>query len=190
MYEPAKVWEKDPSAPADTNARMKSALGRIKLKLIMFPAMTHQVYDGSREQRRQVRNFSSQLIGNYVRAAQLSDTLDGPAVIIADDAADEVRLLKYFARHYVIGLPALHAQQYGQKRIVRDLFSTFLNEGKAANLKLFPARLRYIWEDNGQDKPARLAADCIASLTENEAYQLHHRLMGTDSGIILDPIVR
>lgn len=185
-----KAWEKDPNAPADTAARMKGALGRIKLKLVMFPAMTHEVYDGSREQRRQVRNFSSQLIGNYVRAAQLNEKLDGPAVLITPDAADEVRLLKYFARHYVIGLPALHAQQYGQRRIVRELFSIFLAEGKAGNLKLFPARLRYIWEGDTSERPARLAADCIACLTENEAYQLHHRLMGTDSGIILDPIVR
>ncbi len=184
------VWEKDPSVPADARARMDKALERIKRKLRMFPAVTQEVYDGAREQRRQVRNFCSTLIGNYVRAARLNDTLSGPAVIIETDAADEVRLLKYFARHYVIGLPALHAQQYGQKRIIRDLFEIFLKEGKADNLKLFPSRLRYIWEDNSDDKPARLAADCVASLTENEAYQLHHRLTGTNSGLVLDPIVR
>ncbi len=184
-----KVWEKDPNAPADATARMNKALSRIKRKLTFFPAVTQEVYDGSREQRRQLRNFGSELIGNYVRAARLTEDATGPAVIIAEHALDEVRLLKYFARHYVIGLPALHAQQYGQKRIIRDLFAIFLSEGKARNFKLFPARLRYIWEDNA-DKPARLAADCVASLTENEAYQLHHRFTGTNSGLVLDPIVR
>ena len=156
----------------------------------MFPRVTDEVYNGARAQRRQLRNFTSTLIGGYVRAATLAENLDGEAVIIDPDASDEVRLLKYFARHYVIGLPALHAQQYGQKRIVRDLFSIFLTEGKAGNVGLFPARLQYIWEDNADDKPARLAADCVASLTENEAYQLHRRLTGSESGLILDPIVR
>lgn len=185
-----KVWKKDPDAPADVQARTRDALARIQRKLKIFPTITQEVYDGSREQRRQLRNFTSQLIGPYVRAARLSDPdAGGPNVIIDDDAADEVRLLKYFARRYVIGLPALHAQQHGQRRLVRDLFEIFLKEGKAGNFKLFPARLRYIWEDNA-DPPARLAADCIAGLTENEAYQLHRRLIGSESGLVLDPIVR
>jgi len=184
-----KIWGKDPNAPADTKVRMNKALDRIKRKLSLFPSVTQEVYDGSREQRRQLRNFCSQLIGHYVRAAQLNESVVGSAVLITEDAADEVRLLKYFARHYVIGLPAFYAQQYGQNRIIRELFAIFLSEGKASNLKLFPARLRYIWEDNA-DKPARLAADCVASLTENEAYQLHHRFTGADSGLVLDPIVR
>ena len=50
--------------------------------------------------------------------------------------------------------------------------------------------MRYIWEDNHKDPPARLAADCVACLTENEAYNLHARLTGTNSGLVLDPIVR
>ncbi len=183
-------WKKDPSYPADAPRRLSEALGRVKRKVTIFPSVTREVYDGSREQRRQLRNFTSQLIGNYVRAITLTKDADGPAVSIAPDAADEVRLLKHFARHYVIGLPALHAQQYGQKKIVRDLFEIFLTEGKRGNLNLFPARLRYIWEDNQTEKGARLAADCVASLTENEAYQLHSRLTGSESGLILDPIVR
>lgn len=138
----------------------------------------------------QLRNFTSQLIGNYVRAITLRNEAGKSAVEILPDAADEVRVLKYFARHYVIGLPALHAQQYGQKRIVRELFEIFLKEGKVGNFSIFPARLRYIWTDNAADKPGRLAADCVASLTENEAYQLHHRLSGAESGLVLDPIVR
>jgi len=184
------AWKKDPSCPADATSRMKAALDRIIRKLIMFPTVTKEVYNGAREQRRQLRNFTSLLIGNYVRAVSLTDSLGGATVLIAKEAADEVRLLKYFARYYVIGLPALSAQQYGQKKIVRDLFQIFLSEGKAGDLALFPARLRYIWEDNIGEKGARLAADCVASLTENEAYQLHHRLMGTESGLVLDPIVR
>lgn len=184
------AWKKDPDYPGDAARRISAALERIKRKLFLFPSVTKEVYNGAREQRRQLRNFTSQLIGNYVQAVSLTKDKGGPAVSILPDAADEVRVLKHFARHYVIGLPALHAQQYGQKKIVRDLFKIFLDEGKRGNLKLFPPRLQYIWEDNQEDKPARLAADCVASLTENEAYQLHGRLTGSESGLVLDPIVR
>lgn len=185
-----EVWKKDPSVPANAIARMKGALDRIQEHTAMFPAITKEVYNGRREQRRQLRNFTSTVIGIYVRSVSLAPTAGGQAVIIHDDAADEVRLLKYLARQYIISLPALHAQQYGQKRIVRDLFSIFLENGKKGNFKLFPERLRYIWQDNPGDAPARRAADCVASLTENEAYQLHGRFMGTESGLVLDPIVR
>lgn len=183
-------WSKEPNYPADATRRIKEALTRIKRKLVLFPVVSKEVYDGSREQRRQIRNFTSVLIGNYVRALTLSNNTDGKTVIIEPNAADEVRVLKYFALHHVIKLPALHAQQYGQKRIIRELFGIFLTEGKAENFGLFPKRLRYIWSDNSADKLARLAADCVASLTENEAYQLHHRLTGHESGLVLDPIVR
>lgn len=185
-----KAWRKEPDAPADATSRLGSALQRIRRKLTLFPAVTESPYDGSREQRRQIRNFSSALIGPYVRAARLAETLQGRALVIERLAADEVRLLKFFARHYVIGLPALHAQQFGQRRIVRELFAIFLSEGKASGSKLIPARFRYIWEDHSGDPPARLAADCVASLSENEAYQLHRRLTGAESGLVLDPIVR
>lgn len=183
-------WKKDPNHPADATRRLTEALDRVTRKLVLFPSVTDEVYNGGREQRRQLRNFTSQLIGNYVRAITLTQDGAGPTVSIKPEAADEVRLLKHFARHYVINLPALHAQQYGQKKIIRDLFKIFLDEGKAGNLKLFPTRMRYIWEDNCDDKPARLAADCVASLTENEAYQFHGRLTGAESGLVLDPIVR
>lgn len=185
-----RIWKKDPACPADAVRRMSQALERVTRKLILFPTIAGEIYNGGREQRRQLRNFTSQLIGNYVRAISLTGDARGKTVHINGDAADEVRLLKYFARHYVISLPALNAQQYGQKKIIRELFAIFLAEGRSEKLDLFPARLRYIWEDKDDEKPARLAADCVASLTENEAYRLHSRLTGIESGLILDPIVR
>jgi dGTPase len=184
------IWKKDPACPADAVRRMGQALERITRKLTLFPTIAGEIYNGSREQRRQLRNFTSQLIGNYVRAIKLTGDVRGKTVEINQDAADEVRVLKYFARHYVIGLPALAAQQYGQKKIIRELFAIFLSEGRTGKRELFPARLRYIWDDNHGEQPARLAADCVASLTENEAYRLHSRLTGIESGLVLDPIVR
>lgn len=176
------------SAPADAPGLLRGALDRIKEIFRPFPAVTKQLYDGSREQRRQLRNLTSILIGRYVRSVRLSPDLEGSAVHVGKESALEVRLLKHIARQYVIGLPALHAQQFGQRKVIADLFEIFLSEGERGESRLFPARLRYVWEFD--DEPARLAADCIATLTENEAYQLHRRLTGIESGTVLDPIVR
>lgn len=186
----ASDWNKDPTAPANVNARLEDALIRINRKLYLFPGMTKQKYDGSRDQRRQLRNFCSQLIGRYVRAAHLSDESKGPAIVIDPTAVDEVRLLKFFARENVIGLPALHAQQYGQRQIIRDLFRIIIEAGRTEGQKLLPMRFRYLWESDEETPLARRAADCIASLTENEAHSLHRRLTGVESGSVLDPIVR
>lgn len=177
-------------APSDAAARMRSALDRIALLIRGYPLITDEPYDGSREQRRHLRNFTSKLIGRFIQATKIAAPGATRAVSIERFAEDEVRLLKHLARHYVIGLPALKAQQYGQRRIVSDLFEIFRSEGAAGNLELFPPRLRYIWEDLSGDGPARLAADCVAALTENEANRLHRRLTGYDSGSVLDPIVR
>ncbi|MCW1987643.1 UNVERIFIED_ORG: dGTPase [Sphingomonas sp. R1F5B] len=178
------------AAPADAAARMRTALDRIALVIRPFPKVTDEPYDGSRDQRRQLRNFTSKLIGRYIQAAKIAPPESERPVEIERFAEDEVRLLKHLARHYVIGLPALKAQQYGQSRIVADLFEIFRSEGRTGRIDLFPPRLRYIWEDLAGDGPARIAADCVAALTENEAYQLHRRLTGYESGSVLDPIVR
>ena len=60
-----KAWQKDPDCPADASERVETALKRIERKVWLFPAMTKETYDGSREQRRQLRNFSSTLVGQY-----------------------------------------------------------------------------------------------------------------------------
>lgn len=177
-------------APRDAAGRMRAALDRINGTTAAFPAVTGQIYDGSREQRRQLRNLTSIWIGRYVQSVRLKKDGETLNVLLDEEATDDVRLLKYFARHYIIGLSALSAQQFGQRRIIRDLFNIFLSEGRRGNLGLMPARMHYIWENHNHDKPARLAADCITCLTENETYQLHQRLTGIESGSILDPIVR
>ena len=176
--------------PADAAAQTRDAIKRFREIFKPFPAVTDQRYDGSREQRRQIRNLTSILIGKYVRSVGLVDGEDEKAVWIERESAVEVRLLKQLARQYVIGLPALHAQQMGQRRVVRDLFKIFLDIGKEGKLRSLPKRLALLWEQHNGDHPARIACDSVVVLTENEAMRLHARLTGIESGSILDPIVR
>lgn len=176
--------------PTDGAAQIRDAIKRFRDIFKPFPAVTRQTYDGSREQRRQIRNLTSVLIGKYVRSVRLDEGDDEDALIIDPESAVEVRLLKQLARQYVIGLPALGAQQHGQRRIVRDLFEIFLEQGSEGKFGLFPKRMASIWQHNTTDHPARLASDSVVCLTENEAVKLHARLTGIESGTILDPIVR
>lgn len=176
--------------PADAGAQIRAALDRLKEILSLFPEISQAQYDGSREQRRQIRNFTSLLIGRYIKAIKLTDKFDCKAVEINQESAVEVRLLKQLARQYIIELPALHAQQYGQKKIIEFLFNFFLEAVETEQPKYLSKRFSYIINDNSGATKARLAADCVAMLTENESYNLHKRLTGIDSGTILDPIVR
>lgn len=176
-------------APSGAEERTAAALDRLADLLKLWPAVRNENYDGRREQRRQLRNLTSRLIGKYVRALNLIETAEGVAVKIGQASADEVRVLKQIARQYVIGLPALHAQQFGQKEVVRKLFDVFLNDSRNGSARFIPMRLRHIWHIP-DTTPARAAADCLSSLTENEAFQLHRRLTGIETGSILDPVVR
>lgn len=175
--------------PLDADAQVRAGLKRVKEYFKLFPAVFEEKYEGNRNQRRQLRNLTSMLIGYYVNSLSLLPKESEISVSISSESFVEVMLLKHISRRYVIGLPALHAQQYGQKRVIRQLFRFFKNDVKTGQEKYLPARFRYIW-DEVDGSPARKAADCIALLTEGEAYHLSQRLSGYESGSVLDPIVR
>lgn len=178
--------------PADVKARLRGACRRLVGFLETFDEILEEPYVGSRSQRQQLRTMTSALIGRYIRAAKLKhpDNIgaDLVCVEIAEDAADEVRILKQITRSFIIETPSLAAQQKGQERILVELFGDFFQDSASGCPKYLPVRLHYLW--SGEGNRARFASDCIASLTEAEAVALHGRLRGYASGSVLDPIVR
>ncbi len=179
--------------PSDTEAkdRIENAFRRIK---VFIPWEIREPYSGTRAQRQKVRVWTSLLVGRYFGALWLRKPTsnDSRTVEIKQDLEDEVRILKQLTRHYVIDNPALAAQQHGQRRVLSELFDTFIDAlNKKANQRIIPARFEHLIESStsAEDK-ARLAADCIASMTEDEALALHRRLMGTAAGSVLNPIFR
>ncbi|MFG1341370.1 deoxyguanosinetriphosphate triphosphohydrolase family protein [Xanthobacter autotrophicus] len=179
--------------PEKARSRLISAMDEIKNFLLgSFEQLVREPYEGTRDQRQQLRAMTSRLIGNYIRAARLIEpTTSGKCVEISQPEHDQVLILKQITRDYIINNPSLAAQQKGQKRIISDLFDDLYHDSKAkwAYPNYLPVRLRYLWGMSG-GKPARFAADCIASLTEAEAAALHGRLRGLSGGSVLDPIVR
>lgn len=173
--------------------RLTAAYDRLKGFLEgTYSELLSEPYEGTREQREQLRRMTSQLIGTYIRAVTINDDRTSPnAVAFNEDHVDEVQILKQITRDYIIGSPTLAAQQHGQKKIIRELFEALISYPDAATgyPSFLPVRLRYLRPMAGTS-PSRFVADCIASLSESEAIALHARLTGSATGSVLDPIVR
>lgn len=178
---------------ARARERLTTAYQRLKDFLDGFyTALLSDPYEGSREQREQLRRMTSQLIGKYIGAISInSDRSSNTAVVFDQDLQDEVLILKQITRDYIIGSPTLAAQQYGQQRIVRELFEALWDGcgGSKGYPAFLPIRLRYLREI-GDASRGRFVTDCISSLSESEAVGLHARLVGATTGSVLDPIVR
>lgn len=174
-------------------ARLIAAYDRLKGFLQgTYSALLSDPYDGTREQREQLRRMTSQLIARYIGSISINLDRDDPCAICFNmNDVDEVQILKQITRDYVIGSPNLAAQQHGQKRIISGLFEALSAECANSNgyPSFLPVRLRYL-RPIADTSPARFVSDCIASLSEAEAVALHARLMGIATGSVLDPIVR
>lgn len=179
--------------PDDADARLQDAHGRLaKLITTVGSSLILEPYEGTADQRHRIRSLTSVLIGRYLPAIHLSSLeafeQSRRAVVIDSKKADEVRLLKQIARDYIISSTALAGQQRGQKRILQDLFFDIYEDIASGSPSYLPKRFHDFCR--GDVSAVRATADCIASLTENEAYALHARFNGYSAGSVLDPIVR
>lgn len=152
-------------------------------------------YDGSVNQRQQLRFLTSQLIGRFIhglRVKQPDDVAEDESCVEIDFNTEcEVRILKQITQDFILSNPALAAQQNGHSIILKNLFEDLyadIAEFPEKEPRYLPHRLRYLL--NTSDTKARIVADCISSFTEAEALALHARLRGTASGSVLDPIIR
>lgn len=186
-----KKWH---AAPTNAKGRLRDAHRRLTGLFEGFRAtILSGAYEGTHQQRLAIRSLTSTLIGRYIRETKLVEPKDyspGQSRVSLDQIyEDEVKLLKQIARDYILSSPSLAAQQLGQRRILESLFADFLGEIQDKKPRVLPRRFHHLVEDNGLS-PARIASDCVASLTEGEAIAMHQRLTGISSGSVLDPIVR
>ena len=184
----ALAWH---DAPGDAEDRLRNAHASLsgifeefRSSFIVGP------YMGTRDQRLAIRSITSMLIGRYIEATRVEEDDAAEQMLqVSDLHKDEVRVLKQIARDYILTSPSLAAQQQGQRRILERLFEDLMEDIEERKLGVLPPRFHHLLEDSDL-KPARTAADCIASLTEGETISLYQRLTGLQSGSVLDPIVR
>ncbi len=158
-----------------------------------------QPYTGVREQRASLRSLTASLIRRYITDAvslQVPQSSEQSCVEIAPELQMEVDILKQLTWEYVITAPSLSTQQYGQRRLIRDLFSILSEAVSESNFDVFPPRYREFLDgtqresENGETSlgSERIVADYIAGMTEREAIELHQRLTGRALGSVLDPL--
>ena len=100
-------------------------------------------------------------------------------------------MLKELTWEYVITNPALTTQQIGQRRVIQELFTTYLNAAASPSEQtIFPAIYQdYLREVGGDHKQrARIVADLISGFTGEQALRLYRRFTGIDLGNVLDPL--
>lgn len=164
-------------------------------------------FDGTLAQRAGLSYLASILTRRYLGVSDPTTTItinptQESSLVVPDVLKAEVKLLKYMMTYYVYDDPALVAQQYGQRRVVGDLFEIFFDacgEGSKHGSIVPPpfdelARKLNVGPNADVDDQrrlrARLVADIISSMTEQQALLLHHRLTGISPGSILDRIIR
>lgn len=178
-------WERNPALHASYK---KEALAQAFDEILRF-APFFESYTGSRNDRAQVRAYTSALVSRYIMAVSLD--LDQPRLNIAVDARMEVAMLKGLTWQYVIESRPLLTLRYGHKSLIASLFEVLMEAGSTVrDRRIFPAFYRErLAESDANENVARTVADLISSLTEAQVVAMHHRLTGISMGGSLDPIL-
>jgi dGTPase len=185
----------DPKYEPDEGAR---ALHRLRGYLPGTP------YSGSHEDRQGLHTMTSQFISAFFKATTVHETR--PWIRFQTGADHEVKLLKQLTWQYVVNGPGLATLQEGQRRVVREVFealSRWLPRewGRGTthrlptrlvslhrNLRADPAAMDTLSTDDA--RCARVVADYICSLTEEQLVDLHGRLTGHTVSSVQDGWIR
>ncbi|MBS2031502.1 MAG: dNTP triphosphohydrolase [Deltaproteobacteria bacterium] len=169
-----------------------------------IPDELRSPYSGTRAQRAALNQLSSMLITRFVLAINFVEAAGSVGLRFEEAKAFEVKTLKSLMVHYVYRNPALVAQQFGQRRVVAELFKILFDAAKpgARDAGVIPMPYRDLLDEVNRGGPcvrspedqsrerARLVADIIASLTEQQALEFHQRLAGISPGSVLESIIR
>lgn len=165
----------------------------------IFRLLPLEPYRGSRKQQGVLRGIISNLIGSYVKSTKINklaeSSLTEPRLAIPQNILLEVKILKDLTRFYVINNRSLVTQQYGEARVVEDLFNFYFDaSNENSKHPMLPLDFENLLEtelSQNEDLPetalrARIIADVISSMSDDEALNMHQRLSGFKLGSFLD----
>lgn len=197
------VWEVNDDLP-DHLVEFKNG-GKIDAGLVdahqealenLVALMPGTAFQGSHHERIEARSASSWLINEFVSHVELSEADGQLGVKVPDSVVVRMRFLQNLVWRYVISSSRLASQQVGQVRIIRDLFRLYITSIRGRlphGLRVLPpafeAQLTEARQTSGDARRrlnARLAADVVASLTEQQARHLHRRVRGVQLGSVMD----
>jgi dGTPase len=162
------------------------------LNLLKF-IPTRELYRGTLSQRAALKAFTSAKIGQFVRAAELTERGgDGRAIRVPPLVRIEIEFLQRLVWHYVIRNPRLATQQHGQREVVRRLFEIYLDGVQRRDVNLLPPRyhedLSVLPASDRHSRPhpseVRLTVDIVSGFTDNQAVVMYRRLLGSAPGSV------
>jgi dGTPase len=131
-----------------------------------------------------LKDLNSFLVSRFVDVSKIDENQQ---LLVPSSYQLEVEGLAQLTWQYVIKNPDLATRQAGQAVVLQFLFDRFLEAVEKGEELLIPGPLRdSAAKVSTKNEKVRLVADCIASLTEGQAYRFHRTLSGYDSGSILD----
>lgn len=145
-------------------------------------------FTGTAAQLQELAVMRSALITTLISAF----SIDSEAAQVAESERDVAEILKQLTWSYVILSPDLASQQYGQRRLITDLFEAFCGLTEGRSTKPTGDFIRSAYHNRpaiASSHAARLTADYISSLTEAQALQLHGRITGLAPGSVRDFVV-
>lgn len=152
-------------------------------------------YRHTRDVRREMRHFGSDLITRYLSAFRVEDCPQRNAVRVSVDPEmeREVEALKLLVRVFVIRRPGLAIVQRGQQRVIEDLFMFYFDASAGqhdggGDRRVFPPGARQELEvgPNEVSFRVRVVVDLLSGLTEATALALHRRISGDGAAAVLD----
>jgi dGTPase len=185
-----KLEEVRPVRPDLSDDQLQEALTSVAEVIRDTHPVSHP-FDGSRRLRVELRSLTSFLITRYFDAIKLQHP-PGRTVMIDVDLECEVAMLKQLTWHYVINRPSLGMQQLGQRRVIQDLFTAYVDAAaKPLSRSLLPPSEREMADEAGGDEEAltRVAADTIGRMSEAQAIAMHQRITGVSTRSVLEAIV-
>lgn len=161
--------------------------------LILFKLYLNIPYKGKPQDQKRLINFTSTMIGNFVREGIEIKNSNGSDPILTIDPVVKVQIfiLTKLASYYVIDHPSLRSKQQGEKRVVKELYKTFTKAATSTNFELFPEPYKTVLQENefNREEKIRIAVDLISGMTEMQAIQMFQRITGFQLGSALYNIV-
>jgi dGTPase len=167
-----------------------------RLKDFLSSFLPPRYSSGTIEQITYVRRNSSLLIQRYIRSALIQENYGKYGYLERQqDKEVELKLLQRIVWKYVITNPSLATRQYGQRKIIRELFSIYQEAVEMKKTNLVPSRFlennsleKFLEKADPDRQKVRLAVDIVASLRESEAIIMYRRLTGLEQSSLIDAI--
>jgi dGTPase len=175
------LHEANAEKPGSLGGTVEELIEKAK-ELLPGPDTPTGPYQHTRDDRRQMKRFTSERITEYLSAFRVESNGGAVRVVVDDETEKAVSVLQALVRVYVIRRPGLAVVQHGQQRVVEGLFGFYYDASKKekGDRRLFPPAYK-AQLDAGVDMPServRLVIDLIAGLTEDSAIKLYQRLAG------------